>query len=1363
MKRLIFLSLLFFLAKTSLLFANEMDVSGLESFNVRLEMTFLRKGGEKAFLEMRWTDPNALQETIVSLGRSHVTWTHPEQETALPSRSLLERSFSYGEEKRILFKKRGNEIQLFVDGDPLGRTPLPQEVHKIIWRASSQGIAFSEPTLQPVAEVFLQDDFMRTEKELGEWEILSGDWSVSSLSLPEFSSNPFCFKGTKEGTVRAGHWFWENYRISAAVRFADDQSQGGLLVCGGEKEEGLLFLYRPGTMQLIERKGDKDRLLDSKEITLRPEQWYEFSLCSLGSNARGAIDGCSLCSTEDARLFQGPAGLFVKGGEDVYFDDVEVTSVQELAPPRMGRHPPLIGDSFATDRFMANWAKLSVKDKEGLLDYTFHRAPVDWVIQTGHWGIQNRWTCQPRWTWFGGQGEGTATIWHKASFKGDVVLDLFAAFKMDRPFDPPYRHPGDINVTICGDGQNLASGYTFVYAGWNNTWSRLLRESRVVAETQEHLLPDLRNDFAYQGLHIPWYHIRMAKQGNTIQCSVGDQIVLSYQDPDPLPGNRLALWTWKNGLLLARTRIEAEALKPPQRSDLDETIVPATPATSRAWKTPPLVPGRPWRLDLPVDKVDLREAGRLQLQVRMSLSFKGNLYLKARDWLHCVSLTAPEVKADEIPVIGEVDWSERGELWTEVEVDLSEALLDRYGQEKPIWLQEAFLGLESDVPYILCGFAGNTPRDFCEIQKLRFKKSQHRVDRDTGKPPRIVAVGVKESESLWQGFEGEKLWPGSWLPFHDDQGPLLTRDPWQKAEGLYSLRLKNPVLGGAFGIWIRSQPLNPEKIPEFSFFYRTNPSLRLDLRVLLGEETRTIRFTDVDNTWPCLGSIESVVQDSRWHLATVPLLALLKNAGLQDRQVTGLQLASQGYPGNQEGQVLRVDDLSLLRNLRANAPFRVWWRSEGTAAGYSFHTDVAPEAVPDEVVDVEIPEAILEGHPPGRFWFHVRGVDEEGRWGPACHLELMASPMDDESSPEAEILHPVPGTHGTGEKVVVHLKDEGAGIDPSSIRLTVQDALFHIGNDGLTYDASTGELRWERTKMKSAPSAFQDGARVKCRLKLEDRAGNALDPPLEWTWRVNHALDEVPPPTPVLSERPAHPLFLFDFEEGSPSWGNWGGCELRRTNRFAATGDASLSLANLETLETFYMALVDTGPIPISEHPLLSVQILPPADYPGSGVTFELVKLFFDGKLDTVKTLAQLPKDAAPGRWHTLSVDLSNGIAEGHQDPYGFLLGARRVAKGNEGITFHVDNFIIASSTNASPGFVWSEPADASGIAGYSWVLDQKEDTVPPEEIMGTKTETSFSLVAPGTWWFHLRAVDNAGNWGESAHRSVLVASSPQE
>ncbi|NLJ37132.1 MAG: tetratricopeptide repeat protein, partial [candidate division WS1 bacterium] len=102
-------------------------------------------------------------------------------------------------------------------------------------------------------------------------------------------------------------------------------------------------------------------------------------------------------------------------------------------------------------------------------DYTFSSAPTDWLARGGLWNATNRWSCSPQWSWYGGYSPtGIAALWNKREFVGDIVVELYCAFTMRQGRNPSYLPPNDVNITICGDGANPDSGYSFIVGGDDN-------------------------------------------------------------------------------------------------------------------------------------------------------------------------------------------------------------------------------------------------------------------------------------------------------------------------------------------------------------------------------------------------------------------------------------------------------------------------------------------------------------------------------------------------------------------------------------------------------------------------------------------------------------------------------------------------------------------------------------------------------------------------------------------------------------------------------------------------------------------------------------------------------------------------------
>ncbi len=212
-------------------------------------------------------------------------------------------------------------------------------------------------------------------------------------------------------------------------------------------------------------------------------------------------------------------------------------------------------------------------------DYTFATAPTDWRVQSGVWEMTNRWSCSPGWSWFGGRSEEVAAIWNKRKYSGDVSVQMYFAFKMGLAGTPAWNyHPSDVALSLCGDGQNLSSGYTFIVGADNNSHSILMKGDQKVAESSDAsaLLPKL-TDSSLQGdlnqVHRRWWYIKVNKIGPRVECWLDNKLLFSYNDPKPLDMGQIALWTYNNGIMLSRVQVFYEK-ELPSRTPFTNAIIP---------------------------------------------------------------------------------------------------------------------------------------------------------------------------------------------------------------------------------------------------------------------------------------------------------------------------------------------------------------------------------------------------------------------------------------------------------------------------------------------------------------------------------------------------------------------------------------------------------------------------------------------------------------------------------------------------------------------------------------------------------------------------------------------------------------------
>jgi len=186
----------------------------------------------------------------------------------------------------------------------------------------------------------------------------------------------------------------------------------------------------------------------------------------------------------------------------------------------------------------------------------FRQAPADWRVTGGVWEVTNRWECDDRWSFFSGRSKALAAIWNKQRFAGDLVVEFYAGIKMNSDRGDAYQYAGDINLTICGDGQDLTSGYSFLFGGWDDTTTAIVRQEEIVARTSKMVIP------REKGIHRRWFYVRVTKRGGELNFSIDGSFILTYTDPNPLSDGQIALWTHNNGLMVARVRVSHEGAMP---------------------------------------------------------------------------------------------------------------------------------------------------------------------------------------------------------------------------------------------------------------------------------------------------------------------------------------------------------------------------------------------------------------------------------------------------------------------------------------------------------------------------------------------------------------------------------------------------------------------------------------------------------------------------------------------------------------------------------------------------------------------------------------------------------------------------------
>ena len=89
------------------------------------------------------------------------------------------------------------------------------------------------------------------------------------------------------------------------------------------------------------------------------------------------------------------------------------------------------------------------------------------------------------------------------------------------------------------------------FGGWNNSRTRITKGSKVLAEKFERIPTE-------SNIHRRWFYLKVKRKGKHLEFYIDNQLVLECDDPEPLDGGRVAVWTYNNGIMVSRVRISNE-------------------------------------------------------------------------------------------------------------------------------------------------------------------------------------------------------------------------------------------------------------------------------------------------------------------------------------------------------------------------------------------------------------------------------------------------------------------------------------------------------------------------------------------------------------------------------------------------------------------------------------------------------------------------------------------------------------------------------------------------------------------------------------------------------------------------------------
>ena len=478
---------------------------------------------EMAGLLLGWNDTRG---TLVAVGRSAKGMQMRIYERGTPGKMLLETPVPGDPDEWHLLQARlaGPRLRVTVDGNVVG---------EVLDAADAGG----------VAGLYARGRQPARFRDFGAWAEPT-DELLADEPTPEFAG--VIDRNTWAG--RSGAWtpdparldcLWHAgyfpgpVRITAGVHPQDAPETTTLLHLSkpGQPEAGYtLTAHRRWSGQAVELQlAYAGETVARGKASVAADAAYGLGLQRYGPDLLATVDGRTALTWRDAQARPELCVLGLdNGGQLLIADDTEVSSPD-------------------------------------VHDYTFETAPTDWAVKSGTWKVSSRWSCSPGWSWFcGANADGPALAATRQSYVGDMDVTAYFSAKMIKLGGRMTEKLTDVHFGCCADEQRADSGYHFVVGADDNKRTVLLRNGQEVASNPYRIAQGL--------IHNDWLRLTIKRRGPEVALWVWDTPILSWNDPQPLPGGRVAIGTMRNGVVVPRVSIYGEQVQ--------RAVSSARPATS---------------------------------------------------------------------------------------------------------------------------------------------------------------------------------------------------------------------------------------------------------------------------------------------------------------------------------------------------------------------------------------------------------------------------------------------------------------------------------------------------------------------------------------------------------------------------------------------------------------------------------------------------------------------------------------------------------------------------------------------------------------------------------------------------------------
>lgn len=401
------------------------------------------------------------------------------------------------------------------------------------------------------------------------------------------------------------------------------------------------------------------------------------------------------------------------------------------------------------------------------------------------------------------------------------------------------------------------------------------------------------------------------------------------------------------------------------------------------------------------------------------------------------------------------------------------------------------------------------------------QSKQDSVNTEDRVPPPAPTIMSATHPSLCQDtFE---FYLDEWANMSNSFGATVTRSADEVFSGNYSAKIVNTETGGDFANYVRTGSFDAQNYPIVSFDYKIPDYIKINLIAYVNGMWKEIVFTDDpktvetfgDDLYRTIGYIEGVTADNTWRHAEFNLYTMLRHDDPNQSEYIVEELFFADYnleswmefimgEENPGEATWYVDNFIISEGGKSNNDPSFSWISHDTSVvGYSYVLDQVLDTVPDAISEGAAQATTYTDIEDGIWYFHVRSVDGGGNWGPPNHYRIHV----DATGPLVHSPEPQDGSLSGSLEVKIRIIDEnGSGVNPDTIQLTLNDITYGMESGGLKYDEASGMLTFSLWKVFPVPDPWLNGETVNASLvAAEDFAGNSLQEVFSWSWTVDYS------------------------------------------------------------------------------------------------------------------------------------------------------------------------------------------------------------------------------------------------------------------